>query len=317
LQFDPRLLIVIVIAVCLIGGLGIGLFVGWMVWPVDITNVDLFDLKPAAQEDYIVLTAETFAADRNLTAAKERLAKLRDPNIQERIGDLAKKYDAENRPEGIELAMLAVALGSQDTQVALIAATPTPTPTLTATPTQTPTPTETLAPSPTLTPTIAATRTRTPTPRPRATATAVPAPIASTEWNPPFPAEWPSGVHYEPASVAPGQKYWHLVKALYCDIRDTRFNCPNLPGGSDGVGVYVILAGGKSHLVINGSPANLEDKSSDAQCQCTYQLFPDGQPIQVGGFPSDKIGGLALSSVKTGIPQTHVRYFLTFQLVTR
>lgn len=320
LTLSSRLLL-IVAGVGLIAGIVAGLVLGWLVWPVQIANVDATDLKPSSQDEMIVLIANAYALDHDLPRAQERLAQLRDPKVVDRVAALAKQSNTKKQSDAINLAILAIALGNTDPQIALIAATPTPTATNTATPTETATPTlvpsvtPTLEPTATLTPT---TPTRTPTRRPVATATPKPAAIAPTLWLPAYPAEWPGGVKYEAAAqVAPGQKYWHLTKALYCDIRDTRFDCANLPGGSDGIGIYVILVGGKAPLLVNGSPADLEDKSTDPYCQCTYELFPDGKTIQVANFPSDKISGLALSSVKTQIPQTHVRYFLTFQLVTK
>lgn len=319
LTLSSRLLF-IVAGVGLIAGIAAGLVLGWLVWPVQIANVDITDLKPSSQDEMIVLIANAYALDHDLPRAQERLAQLRDPKVVDRVAALAKQSNTKKQSDAMNLAILAIALGNTDPQIALIAATPTPTatntaiPTETATPTLVPSATPTLEPTATLTPT---TPTRTATRRPVATPTPKPAAIAPTTWLPAYPAEWPGGVKYEAAQVAPGQKYWHLTKALYCDIRDTRFDCANLPGGSDGIGIYVILVGGKAPLVVNGSPADLEDKSADPYCQCTYELFPDGKTIQVGSFPSDKISGLALSSVKTQIPQTHVRYFLWFQLVTR
>jgi hypothetical protein len=316
LQIGSGLLIIVVI-LGLIGGLLIGLWAGWIAWPVQVSNVDVSDLKSSSQDEYIVLVASDYAFDQNLDRAEQRLAQLHDTKINDHLDTLAKQSAQQDQPYAAQVAALAVALGSTDNAVALIAttATPTvtdtPTPTDTSTPTLTPVATETSVPTPTLT------HTPRPTARPRATATPKPAPIAGTDWQPAYPAGWPGGVQYQPASVAPGHKFWHLVKALYCDLKETRFDCPNLPGGDEGIGIYVILAGSKAPLVINGKTENLEDKSSDPQCQCTYELFPDGKSIQVADYPSDMIGGLALSSVKTTVPQTHVRYFLTFQLVTR
>lgn len=301
----------------LIVGLAIGLWIGWVGMPVQITNVDATDLKLSAQEEMIALIADAYAYDQDLDRAKTRLAELKDKNSGERVAALAKKYAAQNQPSAVNLAALALALGVNDPQVALIAATVTPTPTLTPTPTEPLIPTLTPPATPTWTPTPTITPTRTATRRPTVSPTPKPAAIAPTNWLPAFPVEWPGGVKYEPANVAPGQKFWHLAKAIYCDIRDTRFDCPHLPGGSDGLGIYVLLIGGKAPLVVNGSIETLEDKSSDPYCQCTYERFPDGKTIQVGSYPSDKISGLALSSVRTQIPQTHVRYFLTFELVTR
>ncbi|MCL4395142.1 MAG: hypothetical protein M1482_10135 [Chloroflexi bacterium] len=305
-----------VIGLGLFGGLLVGLWIGWNAWPVQVAGVDISDLKPASQDDYLVLTAKDYAYDQDLARAQGRLAQLHDAKANERVAALAREYSAQGNSDAAPLAALALALGSTDGDIQLIATTATPTPSLTPAPTQTPRPTLT----PILTPKLYPTDTPAPpthTPRPRATKTPTRVPIPDTAWQPAYPGEWPPGVRYQPASVAAGKKYWHLVKALYCDLKDTRFNCANLPGGPEGIGVYVILAGGKAQMVLDGKPAELEDKSSDPQCQCTYELPTDGASIQVGDYPSDMIGGLALNSLLTKVPQTHVRYFLTFQLVTR
>jgi hypothetical protein len=313
----------VVVGVFLLVGLCIGLFIGGVLWPPQIANVDVADLKPSAQDEFIILVADAYAYDGDLPSAQKRLAELKDKNIAARVARLAKELAAQNHPSATNLAVLALALGVSDAQIARLvmtlapAATLTPTATPTAAPTDTPTPTLTPSVTPTFKPTSTITPTRTATRRPTLSPTPKPAALAPTVWLPAFPAEWPGGVRYEPANVAPGQRYWRLARALYCDIRDTRFDCPNLPGGSDGIGIYVLLVNGKAPLLLDGAPANLEDKSNDPYCQCTYELFPDGRTIQVANFPSDKIGGLALNSVKTKVPQTHVRYFLTFELVTR
>lgn len=311
----------IVIGVCLLIGLAIGLFIGGVLWPPQIVNVDVTDLKPSAQDDLIVLVADAYAYEQDLASAQKRLAEFKDKNIGARVARLAKELARQHHASAANVAALAIALGETDAQIALIVTTLTPTVTPTPAPTDTPTPLPTLTATPvmmpTWTPTTTSTPTRTPTRRPTLSPTPKPAAIAPTVWLPAFPAEWPGGVRYEPANVAPGQKYWHLARALYCDIREPRFDCPNLPGGSDGIGIYVLLVNGKAPLLLDGTSANLEDKSNDPHCRCTYELFPDGRTIQVGNFPSDKISGLALNSVKTKIPQTHVRYFLTFELVTR
>lgn len=65
----------------------------------------------------------------------------------------------------------------------------------------------------------------------------------------------------------------------------------------------------------DGKLAGVEDinveKSPNDMCLCNYGFLSKGWTIQVGNAPSDKISGLALPE------NQHVRYFLTFQLVTR
>jgi hypothetical protein len=327
LRIGSRILVLAAVG-GLMGGLILALIIGWVLWPVQVSSVDVTDLKPSAQDDLIVLIADSYAYDRDLTRARDQLAPLKDAKINDRITAMARKFNTQNNPSAPNLARLAVALGNTNQEIVLMATTATPTPTLTPTPTNTLTPTSTPTTTPTLSPTATITPTRTLTPRPRATATAKPAAVAPTYWLPGFPAEWPGGAKYEPvnlATVASGQKYWRLAKALYCDTNDERNNCPDLPGGGIGTGVYVMLidaSGGRYNAPLlltkpDGQQDFLEQKSPTDMCNCNYAFEANGFPIQVGGLPSDKISGLALYSVKAKLSNFHVRYFLTFQLVTK
>jgi hypothetical protein len=312
----PRLLWIIII-VGLLCGLGLGIFVAWMLWPVQVTDVDVPDLKSSSQEDYIILTASSYVYDQDLDKAQSRLAQLKDPSILSRIAALARSLAGDSRPEAAYVAELAVALGNQETSIALIAKTATPTVTLTPRPTSTPTLVPTIKPTATTTPTV------TLTPRPRATATPKLAAIPPTVWMPSSLSEWPGGVKYEPISVGAGQKYWHISKAIFCDLNDKHDYCQDMPGGGQQEGIWVSLigpTGARETAPLNvrkpdGTPAGVNDigpeKSADDMCNCNYAYFANGWPIQVTGAPSDKISGLAMNQ------QYHVRFFITFQLLTR
>jgi hypothetical protein len=329
LRSELRILVVVV-AIGLLGGLLVGLVLGWIVWPVQLTNIDIVDLKPSAQEDYITLTAQTFMVDKDLTRAKERLAQLHDSRINDRIVALARKLAVNGIPSASQVAALAVALGSTDPQIALIATTATPTITLTPTPSLTPTPTETLpptltlTPTPTITPTVTSTRAPRPTTRPSSTPTAAPAPI-TTAWQPALSA-WPGSVKFEPALVSSGQKYWRLAKAVYCDSNDDHDYCRDLPGGGVGTSTYIILINSAGARV-KGVPIALttsdgkvtipDEKSASDMCNCNYSYESDGSQVKVNDGASDKMSGMSLYSVKAHLSNFHVRYFLTFQLVTR
>jgi hypothetical protein len=323
------IILVLLIACGVVAGIALGLWLGWIAFPVQVSNVDIADLKPEHQEEFIILVAERYALDHDLDHAQTQLKQLKDNRVNERVAALAKKYAAQNDPASVWLAALAEDLGITGPELAAIARTATPTPTNTALPTATPTITLTPTRTPTLTSTATITPTRTPTRR--ATATRTPAPVSiATQWLPSFPGEWPGGVSVTWANVAPGQKYWHLVKALYCDDHDTRNDCPNLPGGDTGTGIYVTLLAENgtrtsAPLLVtkdNGNVATVDDigpeKSPTDMCNCNYSFLANQWPIQVGGGqPSDKIGGMGLYSVRMQLKQAHTRYFLTFQLVTR
>lgn len=324
----PRVLFALFI-VFLAVGIALGLWVAWILWPVQVSNIDVSDLKGTSQDDYIVLTASTYSYDQDLDAAKQRLARLNDARIAYRVGILAKTMAAASDPDAEFVAELAVALGNQDDELLQLAATETPIPTATATRTSTPTPFPTLTSTPTRLPTATMAPTRPATVRPRATATRTPVPVVipPITWLPStFPSGWPGGVKYDPvnvASIAPGKQYWHLSKAIFCDLNDKHDYCQDLPGGGQQEGIWVSLVGpgggrtSASLLVTkpDGSAATEGDigpqKAPDDICNCNYAFFANGWPIQVGGAPSDKISGLGMTQ------NYHVRFFLTFQLITR
>ncbi len=330
LKMGPRMVFAVV-GLGIILGVVLGLFVAWDVWPIQVSSVDVTDLRTKDQNDYIVLTASAFVYDQDVSKARGRLANLNDDKIVDRIASLAKSMASQDDPDAKHVAALAIGLGSSDKEVNNLAATPTITPTQTPLPTPTRAPTLTLAPpTSTVPPTAPAAKTQPPTrtPRPVASPTpkvAAPAPPAATNWIPSFPSEWPGGANYKPVSVAPGTKYWHLVRAQYCDDRDQRNDCPNLPGGDIGTSTYVMLLdsnGGRtsSPLIIRREDGGLEkpdEKSPEDSCNCNYSMFSNGWAIQVAGAPSDTVSGLALYSVRMRLPQAHTRYYLYFQLLTR
>ena len=319
LKIGWRVLPVIVILFVIIGA-AIGLWIGAVGLPVQIANVDATDLKPSAQDEMIGLIADTYAYDQDLDHAKSRLAELKDKNISARVAALAKENAAQNQASAADLAALAIALGARDEQIALIVTTLTPTITPSPMPTETLPPSLTPPATPTWTPTATITPTRTPTRRPTVTPTPKPAPIPPTNWIPAFPNEWPPDAKYEPVNVAPGQKYWHLAKAIYCDQDDEHDYCQNMPGGGEGVGTYIMFIGGGAPISVTGKDGkslNLEAKAAGDMCNCTYSFPSNGFTVQVAGAPSDKISGLALYSVKAKLSNWHVRYFLWFQQVTR
>ena len=170
-------------------GLGLGLFVGWVLWPVQYYDTDPSDLRWEHKEGYIVLVSASYALHNDLAEARARLEELGEEDIGSVVAELARQYVIRGeRPEVTrDLVKLAQDLGA-DTSPELVAyvATATPTPTETATPTstptETPTPTATSTPTPTPTetpiPTATPTPTETPTPTftPTSTPTAAPTP---------------------------------------------------------------------------------------------------------------------------------------------
>lgn len=333
-------------------------------------NSHPLDSKDIAPDDYILLVATNYRNDRDLALARERLALFRDDDIAARVSQLARAYALQKKPQAAELATLAVALGSDDQAVTLIAlgsiATPetisppaftgaigvTPTvvglasstPFRTAAPTRIPfTATRKPTATSTRTQTAAATATKTVTPTPSAlsmsvtstptntvvpsatptlTQTATSSASVNTTWLPSDRSQWPPSMGYQPTNPAAGQQYWRLVTAVYCDYTEQRYDCPSRPGGPAGTNTYVMLIDSQGNraeapLLLNGGPSGQEQKAATDMCNCNYSFPDDDWNIQMGSAPSDSISGLALYSVKFGLRQYHVRYFLTFQLLVK
>ena len=179
--------VVLLTLLAIVAGLAWGYIIAqvWLVPPPP----QVLQLSPAEQDDYILMVAEAFAADRDIPLAQQRLARLNDPRALERIITLAQDYAPQQDYVAQRLALLAVAAGSKDKTLVALAATasaptftPTFTPTITNTPTATPTvPTKTPRPTNTLVPNyVVITNTPPPTRTPRPpTATATP--IIETE----------------------------------------------------------------------------------------------------------------------------------------
>lgn len=137
-------------ALSIVAGIGIGLVVGWVVWPLNGKNATLADLAPAYKEDYIVLVSAAYARDGGLDKAQSRLDQLQAPNAAQWVADLADAYIREGRdPRDLQcLVALADGLGIADSTMLAAVATDTPVPL----PTPTPLPTDTATPIPTDTP---------------------------------------------------------------------------------------------------------------------------------------------------------------------
>lgn len=294
----------VVAGIGLVVGLVIGLLAGWIVIPAGGAAVDVSSLNAGDQNDYIVLVANSYAYDNDLPRAKQRLGLLKDPNISSRLDRLAKALDTRQDPSASNVATLAIALGSKDSSLDVLAATVasspggSPTkfaqadlePTSTVEPTQLPptdAPQATATNEPTVRPTkaaqVAATNSA---PKPAATTppTAVPqaAPAQAPEFNPAFPDQWISKIEYLPASVTPGQQYMRLKYARYCDWSPDGYpdTCPGMPGGPMGITIYV--------MAIDQSGGCLTSaKIKDVQNDGTVFQFPADQPktVEYGWYP--------------------------------
>ena len=68
--------IILFLGLGLLLGSGLGLYVGWIVWPTEYTEADLTILAPEYRYDYTIMVAANYALDGDLGAARGRLQKL-------------------------------------------------------------------------------------------------------------------------------------------------------------------------------------------------------------------------------------------------
>jgi hypothetical protein len=296
--------------------------------------------------------------------AQDRLARMRDSQFTARVEDFAIRYASKRNRTSVNLINLAIALGSKNSGLVAVVVTTTPPPrpsathenapvfsdvraTLAPTSTPSPLPTNTSEPVfivvpndnpylilPTDTPTITNTPTATNTPRPVTrvptatevpTSTAVP-PAPGVSWEPGFPGGWPPGVYFEAANVEPGQGYWHLTHAVYCDFIEDNFGCPDRPGNRNGTSIYVMNGGNAIDVIapgganVGGDPTQIGDLKADTDmCECSWAFLVNDYRVSVAGAPSDAIGGFSLYTVGGNVlaGHAHVRYFLYFEYITR
>lgn len=87
------------IVVAFLVGIGVGLVLGWQVWPVEWYNTDPSDLRVEHQMDYIVMAADSLAVTGDLESARARLLELTDQDTTwPQVVNLVYRV-AENREE--------------------------------------------------------------------------------------------------------------------------------------------------------------------------------------------------------------------------
>jgi hypothetical protein len=106
----------VVVLLSLIGfgaGVGLGLLVGWVLWPVEYYDTEIADLKEVYQVDYVLMVSDAYALTGDLDAARERLGRLGMPDVAALVLAHAESALAAGAPEAqvASLARLAAALG--------------------------------------------------------------------------------------------------------------------------------------------------------------------------------------------------------------
>ena len=83
----------------LITGLGLGMYVGWVVSPVRYVDTDPASLAETYKDDYILMTATLYSADGDLAAAQTRLATLGFDNPGSAVAEAAQRFINAQRAE--------------------------------------------------------------------------------------------------------------------------------------------------------------------------------------------------------------------------
>jgi hypothetical protein len=96
-------------------GIGLGLVVGWYVWPVTYTESAPTRMRQDWKDEAIWMAAQAFAYDRDLEAAQTRLRPLGSGDLGALVLERSEKAIAQNlpRPQIVHLARLAAALGAR------------------------------------------------------------------------------------------------------------------------------------------------------------------------------------------------------------
>jgi hypothetical protein len=97
----------------LILGVGIGLYLGWVQFPVQYINSPAADLAQRYKDEYTVMIAGAYLIDNDLTTAIERLRILGLENIPQHVQETAERFisNSQNVDDIRDLVALSEGLG--------------------------------------------------------------------------------------------------------------------------------------------------------------------------------------------------------------
>lgn len=103
--------IVLSLLIGLVIGVGIGLYAGWVQFPVEFVNSPLTDLSQRFKDEYAVMIAAGYMADGDLEGAVERLRRIGVPSIPAYVQDTAERYVTNSREVNDIRALVTLAEG--------------------------------------------------------------------------------------------------------------------------------------------------------------------------------------------------------------
>jgi hypothetical protein len=89
-----RLIVSLVLGAAI--GTGIGLYVGWVVAPVQYVNADMANLAARYKNEYTIMVAAGYQVDHDLNEAIRRLRSLGYPNVPIYVRDVTERYISES-----------------------------------------------------------------------------------------------------------------------------------------------------------------------------------------------------------------------------
>jgi hypothetical protein len=89
-----RLIVSLVLGAAI--GVGIGLYIGWVISPVQYINADMSNLAPRYKDEYTIMVASGYQVDHDLNEAIRRLRPLGFPNVPVYVRDVTERYISES-----------------------------------------------------------------------------------------------------------------------------------------------------------------------------------------------------------------------------
>ena len=89
----------VTLGLSLVAGLGLGLYIGWVVSPVQYVDTDPASLRQDYKDEYILMIAAIYSQDGDLAAARARLAALGLDDPRPAVTEAAQRFISAQRPE--------------------------------------------------------------------------------------------------------------------------------------------------------------------------------------------------------------------------
>ncbi len=103
-------------AIGVLVGLGLGIAIGWWLWPVTYTNTSPATLHQDYQDEYVLMIAASYEVEQDIDEARSQLQLLNPAKPAAPVIELAERLRAEggSKEDIVRVARLAQALGAGD-----------------------------------------------------------------------------------------------------------------------------------------------------------------------------------------------------------